>query len=374
MDPAKGDDGVAGVFLHCGEIDDNSVNLVGKEFAEHKDSILQSDAYVTDVTSLFVALGKAPEALAIRLMWGITNLRVQYVLLATALRAIDVTKLSVPADSFVEAWAALSDGVNNVVRLWANSAAAEAAFGADALGSLELPQVPFANFRVEIQRALQISRELLVTSTARVSGVIQRAGESLLSQIPRYEAYVCKTFDVEQCKAELVSKSWDTFADQWVKLQKVMNIAKSLSSSAVCTEDSSEGNGRFELVYANSVSVTQRALLAGRTFVAVASTVKLILETLPAETKASSRGGSKAKGASSRAGVERPSDPVKLQPSMGAAAGTVARSLKFMPTLALTSEAQLTWQASNPSAIIARRSASSFWRSRCPRCRAPTCR
>jgi hypothetical protein len=80
-------------------------------------------------------------------------------------------------------------------------------------------------------------------------------------------------------------KAWHCTRAPQVRLQKLLNFGKALSSTSIL-ETGDAGDGKFEAMYSQAVQASMRALVAGRTLVSIASTVKLILATLPSETKA----------------------------------------------------------------------------------------
>lgn len=136
----------------------------------------------------------------------------------------------------------------------------------------ELKSFAYAAVHREVIAGLDRSRELLVSFGGKVAGRCQIMANALENAIPKYESFVVTEFQTKRVQEELVDTPWNSFAADWVVLSKLYTSAKSLSNDTV---------GKFEIQYESVSRACERAMVAGKTFVAIVSTVTLILKTLP---------------------------------------------------------------------------------------------
>ena len=143
--------------------------------------------------------------------------------------------------------------------------------------ALGLPKVSFARIVKDIDMALTSGKELLMSCWGKLATRIHTMVQKVEQDIPDYKPYTVTVFDTDKVRSELVAKSWDWYAQQWLTLSKLHTAACGLKSPLL---------GKFEDSHTSINSSADRALSDGRGFVATVSCAKLILEVLPATAKA----------------------------------------------------------------------------------------
>lgn len=138
-------------------------------------------------------------------------------------------------------------------------------------------KVKYNIFSLEVQAAISASNELLSRLFSTVASRMHVLSDKLQADIPVYSEYVIDSFVTEKVQSELIDKSWDHLAMQWVALSKMSAAASSLHAPSL---------GDFPAAQQSVHSFTERVLVSGKTFICVVSTVQLILTSLPAAPKA----------------------------------------------------------------------------------------
>ena len=209
---------VRGIFLESGSCEEEVFNKVHAEYEASKDQLNKVDGLVTDVSTMMIALGKTKQAIVMRLLWAFLLLRYSFARLALQVSSYTNAAESVPPEEYSFAWHGLAEAMQALRSMWTNSPDIKEAFAdVNVVTALGVPAVSFENFKHEFEHAIGISREMLISASAKVSSSLQRSAEKLENQIPKYEEYVSKTFDVERCRTEFVEKTWDGFAESWVR-------------------------------------------------------------------------------------------------------------------------------------------------------------
>lgn len=139
-----------------------------------------------------------------------------------------------------------------------------------------LRPLAFSTLKKEIGAGVDQARDALDGFVGKVATRLLAMINHVENAIPKYEEYVKSQFDEEMVRKELIDKDWTWFADEWVHLSKLSSVAK------VLTNDTTT---KFEVQHKSTSQACDRVLAAGKTFVSVVSTVKLILVTLPASSK-----------------------------------------------------------------------------------------
>ncbi|CAK0833402.1 unnamed protein product, partial [Prorocentrum cordatum] len=257
--------------------DDKLIPAVATLRETCKEGIVRGHVLINDIATMLTALGKHNVACGLRVYWAVSVIRYSFASVAKHLNGFDFSAGDLMSDTFVASWNELARQVVELDRLIASPSVDAAISEMGALGEHGLPAVPTGLMRSELDVASSRSKELLTLVTGRLSSQIHREGEKLERAIPNYQSFVVSRFDTEKCKDMFVDASWETFAIAWVNVSKMQGLGRSLNSPAA--------GGNFEQQHSSCILVASRALKAGKTFISVASTVKLILVTLPATAR-----------------------------------------------------------------------------------------
>ena len=276
FEDAMGDPGVDAIFVGESRVDD-----VCKQRQEIKADYGRADVLVTEVTTLLVALDRSSAATAIRLLWNLVRARYGF----AQLKQLETAQLQgVFKELTPQVQAAFQTAALDLARVESSMQSQGAMKNAAEALSTDLYGLPKLNEQV-LQRdtaAESMLKELLQNIMAKSATCLQSVAEALEQKVPAYTEYVVTTFDVEKIQAELLAHEsrWETFAHEWVGHSKFHTACLSLAATSL---------GKFAVLHKAQVVLSDRALKAGRTFIAVVSTVKLILVILPA-TKKGERG------------------------------------------------------------------------------------
>ncbi|CAK0843202.1 unnamed protein product [Prorocentrum cordatum] len=265
------------VFLVGGSCSGEAVTQLSAMQLTVKGSMVSISGLVDETSTLLRALGKVRLATALNASWRLFALRLAFARHAQLVKDADLSKHAFLETDIVPSWFSLC---NCVSKITAAQGSAEFEFSfddVDAMITLGLPGIAKKQMLKEIAAAVQFASEQIQSTAASVAAALQRSAESLLSRIPKYEEYAVRVWNTEEVQSKLLDTSWDSFAESWVGLSKLANVAKSL--------DHAVGGGSFATRYSGAISAASRSLSAGRTFIAVVSTSKLILTTLPRTPK-----------------------------------------------------------------------------------------
>lgn len=232
----------------------------------------RADLAAEEVNTLFIALGKVDMASCLRAQWALCRLRFGFSDLSSCSSAMAADFSDLPVGA-IACFNTLSQEVEKSQAV-INSAGLQADMD-KFIGrgdKMKLPSTSFAQLRREFTEGISECKALLENFVGKVAARLQLACNSLENQIPDYPAYCVTVFDTEVVQKELVKKNWSFFADQWLDLSKLFGVARSLPHNVA---------GKFEVIHESVVTQCERALASGRTFIAVVSTVTLILATLP---------------------------------------------------------------------------------------------
>ena len=236
---------------------------------------------VDECATLLSALGKASPAMMIRLQWLLFHTKLSYAAVAHFQSMHDLAKIRSDADSekYLSAWHELATNVSKLSDLLASPSAAGCNDDAESLQVLALRSFAYEKLSLELNAANTAGVELLKAGSAKLSCGLKASSESLDHSIPDYSAYAVKTWDQEMVKQELLDRDWDWFVQKWVNLTALHKLSGSLSHPAA--------GGSFQASYEAPYKGAADSLKAGRTFVAVISTARLVSITLPQSTKGS---------------------------------------------------------------------------------------
>ena len=137
--------------------------------------------------------------------------------------------------------------------------------------------IDFLRMDREVAAAIPLCKDLLEKVLGKIAARALTMSNNLENAIPDYEPYAVTEFRTEVVKKELIDTPWEHLATSWVHLQKLHAVAKNLATSDMV--------GKFEAVHASTTEACERALTAGKNFIAVISTVKVILVVLPKAVK-----------------------------------------------------------------------------------------
>ncbi|CAK0827283.1 unnamed protein product, partial [Prorocentrum cordatum] len=264
----------------------DKVRLPMKNMA--RGTLLRIDLLVGQVCTLLVALRKKRLALWLRLQWLVTAIRLEYCLVASAKKAHDFSKAVIEdEDRLKSAWIALATRLSSLSGLMKSTAleGVEITDGVSAkLDQYRLLKCSKDKLVAEATAAMSFSESLLGLVTGNLAGQLERSSQSLEQRIPSYKEYCVTVFDAEKAKEEIVNKydHWAVFANDWVGIQKMVNHAKAFTSDFTTPDGSIMA---FEKRHQAVLGVASRAFASGRTFISVASTCKLVLETMPLTPK-----------------------------------------------------------------------------------------
>ena len=246
-----------------------------------KGIVASASTSLDEAVTLLLALGKADEATVLQVQFRLARLRYAYaeVKKEVANFATEFTALSSSQAAGVMLLASRLDHLMTGM----SGSAWEASFTAFQAARCANPKgdgivvVPAANMQAELDFACTASRELLDGVISKVSARMLMMANALENKVPKYAEFTVTTFNGDRVQEELIKKSWDCFATEWVALSKLASNTTGMNNSIT---------GDFEKSNSATWAVVTRALVAGKTFISTISTVTTILVTLPASPRA----------------------------------------------------------------------------------------
>jgi hypothetical protein len=250
---------------------------------KNKQDIQKNDSFVADSSTLLSALGKGVVATVLMLQWRVHVARLSYAALEkhvwTSLGA-DFSEITADAQTSFSCLVKHTQQLQAVAQTHNLQQTLErfAAFSEAKV----LKVIPFRRMHLELTTAILRCTELLEEVVGRIATQVLAMSNHMENTIPDYEPYTVTEFKTEVVKKELIDTAWEHLATSWVQLHKLHVAAKSLPTGDII--------GKFETAHSGTSTTCDRALAACKKFIAVVSTVKLILVVLPKAVKSQRRG------------------------------------------------------------------------------------
>ncbi len=271
------EDGVA-VGMGDDVVDKTAVELACLTRQKAKQSMARACLLVDQAATLLAALGKTDCAAALRLVWALNKTRLAFAYHSMQANGYKFRSDMPAPESLLESWKFLASDLCGLQAYRQSAGIAESFANSEYLfTTMCLPEATFAQFDKEIEYFRTVSKELIQSTCSKLAAGLQLEAGSLENAVPDYAPYVVDKFVTEEIQEKLINIPWGPFAKNWSALMKQCQFAKNF--------DHMMFDGKFEVRFPEAMKLTARALATGRTFVAIVSTVKAILVTLPAAPK-----------------------------------------------------------------------------------------